>query len=257
MSTSIAVTQAQQLATTFGVTGDPKELVQTLKATAFKGANVTDEQFSALMIVANQYGLNPFTKEIYAFPDKGGIVPIVGVDGWARILNSHKQFDGMEFEQDNESCTCKIYRKDRNHPTVITEYMSECKRNAGPWNSHPKRMLRHKAMIQCARMAFGFGGIFDEDEGQRIIEGEKNITAQADVINGDNANPEREQLIKDAEAIANCGDVDALRAHFKSLEKDQRIAIGQAEMTRLGELAASVANMADADVIEHEEEVPL
>lgn len=255
MSTALQ-TLTNKLATTLDI-GDGSGLMETLKATAFKG-QVNDAQMTALLIVANQYGLNPWTKEIYAFPDRNnGIVPIVGVDGWARILNSRKEFDGMEFEQDDESCTCKIYRKDRKHPTVITEYMSECKRDAGPWKSHPKRMLRHKAMIQCARMAFGFGGIFDEDEGQRIIEGEKNITAQADVINGDNDNPEREQLIKDAEAIANCGDVDATRAHFKALSKDQRIAIGQAEMTRIGELAASVANMADADVIEHEEEVPL
>ncbi len=35
---------------------------------------------AALMIVADQYGLNPFTREIFAFPDKqNGIVPVVGV----------------------------------------------------------------------------------------------------------------------------------------------------------------------------------
>ena len=33
-------------------------------------------------------------------------------------------------------------------------------------------MLRHKALIQCARIAFGFAGIYDEDEGQRIREAE-------------------------------------------------------------------------------------
>src|SRR3546814_15877124 len=48
--------------------------------------------------------------------------------------------------------------------------MAECARSTGPWQSHPKRMLRHKAMIQCARIAFGFTGIFDEDEAQRIVE---------------------------------------------------------------------------------------
>jgi hypothetical protein len=32
----------------------------------------------------------------------------------------------------------------------------------------PKRMLRHKALIQCARVAFGFSGIFDEDEARDI-----------------------------------------------------------------------------------------
>ena len=96
---------------------------------------------------------------------------MVGVDGWSRIINSYQQFDGMDFEQDADSCTCIIYRKDRAHPIKVTEWMAECKRpNVGPWMSHPYRMLRHKAMIQCARVAFGFGGIFDQDEAERIIE---------------------------------------------------------------------------------------
>jgi predicted transcriptional regulator len=31
-------------------------------------------------------------------------------------------------------------------------------------------MLRHKALIQCARLAFGYTGIFDQDEAERIAE---------------------------------------------------------------------------------------
>jgi hypothetical protein len=34
----------------------------------------------------------------------------------------------------------------------------------------PKRMHRHKSLIQGARVAFGFAGIYDEDEAHRIIE---------------------------------------------------------------------------------------
>ena len=150
--------------------GDGADLIGTLKATAFKG-QVSDAQMTALLVVANQYALNPWTKEIYAFPDKNnGIVPVVGVDGWSRIINSHPQFDGIEFEQDDASCTCVIYRKDRNRPIKVTEYRDECARSTGPWQSHPKRMLRHKAMIQCARLAFGYGGIYDQDEAERIVE---------------------------------------------------------------------------------------
>lgn len=160
MSTALA-TLAGKLAERVGMDSvDPQELITTLRQTAFKG-DASDAQFIALLIVANQYGLNPWTKEIYAFPDKqNGIVPVVGVDGWSRIINENQQFDGMDFEQDNESCTCRIYRKDRNHPICVTEWMDECRREpfktregreiTGPWQSHPKRMLRHKAMIQCA-----------------------------------------------------------------------------------------------------------
>lgn len=169
MSNALA-TLTRTLATKLDM-GDGANLIETLKATAFKG-QVSDAQMTALLVVANQYALNPWTKEIYAFPDKNnGIVPVVGVDGWSRIINSHPQFDGIEFEQNDESCTCIIYRKDRNRPIKVTEWMAECRRSGmGPWQSHPRRMLRHKAMIQCARLAFGYGGIYDQDEAERIVE---------------------------------------------------------------------------------------
>lgn len=154
---------------------EPNKLLDTLKATAFKSqGGVTNEQMMSLLIVADQYSLNPFTKEIFAFPDKGGIVPVVGVDGWSRIINEHPQFDGVEFTYTGEgaelACTCTIHRKDRAHPIAVTEYLAECKRGTGPWGSHPRRMLRHKALIQGARLAFGFAGIYDEDEAHRMRE---------------------------------------------------------------------------------------
>ena len=179
MSTALS-TLTTQLAAKFDM-GDGKDVSEILKATAFKSSTqVSDAQMTALLVVANQYGLNPFTREIFAFPDKGGIVPVVGVDGWSRIMNDHQQFDGMEFKQDDESCTCIIYRKDRSHSISATEYLSECKRGTQPWQSHPKRMLRHKAMIQAARLAFGFGGIYDQDEAERIID----VTQDGNTING-------------------------------------------------------------------------
>ena len=172
--TSLVASQTASLAKALCIASDdPAALIGVLKATAFKG-QVSDAQMTALLVVANQYGLNPWTKEIYAFPDRNnGIVPVVGVDGWSRIINSHPQFDGMDFEQDEDSCTCVIYRKDRKYPVKVTEYMVECRRDGvGPWKSHPKRMLRHKAMIQCARLAFGFVGIYEQDEAERIVEAE-------------------------------------------------------------------------------------
>lgn len=171
MKSTALTTIGNKLSIRFGMGDNTVEVLEILKATAFKGGNVTDAQMTSLMIVADQYGLNPWTREIYAFPDKGGIVPVVGVDGWSRIINEHPQFDGIEFVQDEESCTCIMYRKDRAHATKVTEYLSECRRdNAQPWKTHPKRMLRHKSLIQCARLAFGFVGIYDQDEAERIIE---------------------------------------------------------------------------------------
>lgn len=164
-----------RMAGNYGI--DPEKMLATLKETAFKG-NVSNEQMLALLVVADQYQLNPFTKEIYAFPAQGGaIVPVVGVDGWSRIINSNPQFDGMDFVDGPlnarsipEWIECVIHRKDRSHPIRLREYFEEVYRDVGPWKTHPRRMLRHKATIQCARLAFGFVGIYDQDEGERIIE---------------------------------------------------------------------------------------
>lgn len=181
MTTNALTTLTKTLATKLDM-GDGEGLIETLKATAFKG-QVSDAQMTALLVVANQYGLNPWTREVYAFPDKNnGIVPVVGVDGWSRIINSHPQFDGIEFEQEAQSCTCIIYRKDRQRPIKVTEWMDECKRGTGPWQSHPRRMLRHKAMIQCARLAFGYGGIYDQDEAERIVEATEKHMGPAEVV---------------------------------------------------------------------------
>lgn len=170
-STSVLVRMSER----YGV--DPDKMLHTLKETCFKG-NVSNEQMMALLVVADQYGLNPWTKEIYAFPAQGGsIVPVVGVDGWSRIINTNPEFDGMDFgegELNSKSIPswieCSIYRKDRSHPIKVKEYFEECWRDVGPWKSHPRRMLRHKAMVQCARLAFGFAGIFEQDEAERIID---------------------------------------------------------------------------------------
>lgn len=149
--------------------------------------NATKEEFAAFLLIANKYGLNPIAREIYAFPKKGGgIQPIVSIDGWMNLINSHPQCDGMEFVDQRgddgkiSAITCRIFRKDRGRPTEVTEYMNECSR-AGqknkygnpisePWDKWPIRMLRHKAAIQCARYAFGFAGIIDPDEAERSPE---------------------------------------------------------------------------------------
>ncbi|NTG07104.1 RecT family recombinase [Rhizobium rhizogenes] len=154
---------------------EPKAFEATVRATVMPERH-TNEQFAALMMVAKEYDLNPLLKEIYAFPAKGGgIVPIVSIDGWVNLVNSHPACDGFEFEFEHTedgtliSCTCRMYRKDRNRPVTVTEYLNECIRSTDPWKMK-HRMLRHKAMIQASRYAFGFSGIYDEDEGSKIAD---------------------------------------------------------------------------------------
>lgn len=155
---------------------DAEKFAKTVRAMVMPRDH-TDEQFAALLLVAHEYGLNPIVKEIYAFAAKGGgIVPIVSIDGWINLVNSHPKCNGFTFLWDHNdtgkiiSCTCRMHRKDRDHPVEVTEYFDECYRDTDPWKFMPHRMMRHKAMIQAARYAFGFSGIYDEEEGAKIAE---------------------------------------------------------------------------------------
>jgi phage recombination protein Bet len=141
----------------------------------------TQADLDRLLLLAERLGLDPLNNEIYATEvaaesgKKSRIVYVVGVDGWSKIINSHPQFDGMKFVEsgpgDDELplyIECTIYRKDRKVATSIREYMYEAHTSQGAWLTHPRRMLRHKAMVQCARTCFGLGGLYEPDEAERV-----------------------------------------------------------------------------------------
>ena len=162
---------------------EPAAFQATVKATVMP-QNASNEQLAAFLLVAHEYGLNPITREIHAFPSRGGgVTPVVGIDGWISLAQRRPEFDGMEFDYTPDAVTCRIYRKDRSRPVEVTEFMDECKRATDPWKSHPRRMLRHKATIQAIRYAFGFSGIKDEDDAEVIYATEKNVTPATSDLN--------------------------------------------------------------------------
>jgi hypothetical protein len=130
-----------------------------------------------LLTASLKYNLSPVGREIFLCPDPAGRAPllVVGVDGWSRLLNDHEQFAGVRFKESDELVDgipawveCTIHRRDRRVPTAIREYLCEVRGTSSAWITHPRRMLRHKALVQCARVAFGLGEIVDPDEAQRI-----------------------------------------------------------------------------------------
>lgn len=176
----------QRFAASYGV--EPNKMVSQLKQTCFKlqakdgrPQEVTNEELMALLIVAEQYGLNPWLREIYAFPDRkrGGIVPIIGVDGWTRIVLKRPDYNGANVLFSNkedpksplEWIECTMFRRDIEHSFPVREYLIENRRDTDLWKTMPNRMLRHRAWMQAARLTFGFTGLYDEDDARRIIEG--------------------------------------------------------------------------------------
>jgi phage recombination protein Bet len=155
----------------------------------------TQADLDRILMLSERLGLDPLNNEIYAtevMPEsgkKGRIVYVVGVDGWSKIINSHPQFDGMKFVEsapgDDELplyFECTIFRKDRKVATSVREYMYEAHTGQGAWLTHPRRMLRHKAMVQCARICFGLSGIYEPDEAIRIESAHKSSGSSSNQV---------------------------------------------------------------------------
>lgn len=253
----------QRISEKYGV--DPSKMIDTLQKTCFRpskdGKQVTTEQMMMLMVVADQYSLNPFTREIYAFPTKdGGIQPIIGIDGWIRMMNEHPQFDGVQFEYGpilestnekgekspvvvNEWIEVLIYRKDRTHPIRVKEYIVECRRPTDPWREMPRRMLRHKTLIQGIRYAFGFAG-YDEDDFERMNESrEPESTAPAPMVPGRHHVPKSQakfdavpakvaEVVPVASADTVPGTVDAVYTVKETVDDEGEITTQEVEIRR-------------------------
>lgn len=122
---------------------------------------ISTETLCLYLLTCNKYDLDPMTGEVFLIEKAGKVSVNIGVDGWSKVINREPQYDGCEFEDTYAengnlvAVTARIYRKDRSRPTEAKEYMEECRGTTGPWNSHPNRMLRHKAFQQAARLAFG------------------------------------------------------------------------------------------------------
>jgi hypothetical protein len=76
------------------------------------------------------------------------------------LLNHHPQFNGLVFNQADrqvegvpEWIECSIYRKDRVSPTTVREHLMEVRGENAIWQKMPRRMLRHRALQQCMRLA--------------------------------------------------------------------------------------------------------
>jgi hypothetical protein len=110
-----------------------------------------------------EYRLNPRADEIDLVQfEEGRWQVFITVNGWAKLINAHPAFCGIEFSEASELdqgvpiwMGCTIYRTDRIKPIVIREYFTEMKTEHAAWQQMPRRMLRHRAMQQCARLAFG------------------------------------------------------------------------------------------------------
>jgi len=113
----------------------------------------------SLLRTAFTKNLDPLKEEIgfIQYEDDGWQVHI-SIEGWIKLLNQHTAFHGLTFtESENliegvpEWLECSLYTKDRMLPITIREYFLEVKGEQEIWRKMPRRMLRFRALQQCAR----------------------------------------------------------------------------------------------------------
>ena len=119
-------------------------------------------QHNALRLI-NKHELDPFADEIsiHQYEDAHWQA-FITIDGWSKLINSHPAFSGISFSESTELVNgiptwmgCAIYRNDRVVPIEVKEYLCEIQTEHSIWKDMPRRMLRHRVMTQCARLAFG------------------------------------------------------------------------------------------------------
>jgi hypothetical protein len=183
---SISLKLCGRLAEKYGIA--PEKLLETLRDTVFKpprekddrgdrhpGAPFTDNELASALVLCDAHDLSPFAREIYVTRHKGALLVVVSVDGWLKVLRRDPNFNGISFEEhENEkgdlaAITCRIRMKNLEDPIEVKEWLRECYRKTEPWDTCPRRMLRHRSIIQGTRIAVGLSGVMDEDEAERII----------------------------------------------------------------------------------------
>jgi hypothetical protein len=126
-------------------------------------SSLPDDLLKAIMKIAKRFKLNPVFGHIAWELDATGDYEVyIPIDGWIALIHREPRFQGLTFHQSAESesniplwMECTIYRSDLTHPITVREYYAELKTDHPIWQAMPRRVLRHKTLQQCARLAFG------------------------------------------------------------------------------------------------------
>jgi hypothetical protein len=138
-----------------------------------------------LLRLANKYQLDPLSDEISLLQGQDqNYQPFITIDGWSKLINHHPQYAGMRLRDSTELIDgipswmeCTIYRNDRILPIVIKEYLEEVRTDHPSWQQMPRRMLRHRVIQQCARIAFNISNMnpIDQEKTHQLSQTKKSI----------------------------------------------------------------------------------
>jgi RecT family len=137
---------------------------QELQAWIDNQIRVPKQSLLHLLRTCKEHRLDPLQEEVQLVQYGKQWQVIISVDGWLKLIHQHPQFAGLSFAQSLEESNglpiwmeCTIYRNDHHIPTTVREYLAEVQQDGDLWQKMPRRMLRHRTLQQCARVALGVG----------------------------------------------------------------------------------------------------
>lgn len=181
-ATPLAVTTAQNQVT--------KQLLLDYLTATTPGLN--QSQVQQFLAVSMAFNLNPWKKEVYPIPYTSNgktIMSIVtGYEVYLKRADLNPNYDGYQIEwngtfvrskvqksgkngnysvdallpkDDDVSCICTVYRKDRKMPVRCEVFYSEYTQGNSMWCTKPRVMLEKVAIARAMRLAFPteFGGM--------------------------------------------------------------------------------------------------
>lgn len=188
----------QTVQSTAAVTSYTPEQVETITKTVAKGA--TRDELSMFLHLSQQYGLDPFAKDIW-FIKMGSQQPVIMTsrDGYLKIANRDPAFDGMDsdvvyakdvFRKTSGSgvehtyslndrgpiigAYALVYRKDRSRPIYAFAPMKDYCKNNGTWRQYPHAMILKVSEAMALKRAFSISGLVTREE----MEGGEEVQQQ-------------------------------------------------------------------------------
>lgn len=149
---------------------------------------ITKEQVLAVITMANKYGIDPTSTDVFAFVVRGKngrpdtFTMGLGISAWAKILDARHcsfRFEILQYSQfTNEAEETIVY------PAVIKAVITRPDGSSGEWivnysevaggnplyRSEPTQMMQVRALARCARVMCGLGSVYDVAEAKAFYE---------------------------------------------------------------------------------------
>ncbi len=166
--------------------------IELIKNSSAQGA--TDSELKVFLYLCQEYDLDPLKKEIYFLKYNGRAAILTSRDGYLKIANLNKNFDGLEsdvvyqgdklvkredgsihieygeshlaFDKSKLSgAFCNVFRKDRRKATAIFVSIKDYYKKGAPiWEQYVNAMILKVAEAMALKRAFAISGLVTKEE---------------------------------------------------------------------------------------------